>query len=141
VDAPAWAIDLLHGGRVARLATADAAGRPLVLPICYAVEGDRVYSVIDAKPKRTRDLRRLRNITENPRVSLVVDRWDEDWTRLAWVIVEGRAEVLDGGPDSTRAIDLLLAKYPQYRAMDLARTGGPVIRVTSERLLAWRSAS
>lgn len=139
-DTPAWAVELLRDARVARLATADGAGRPLVIPICYAFDGERVYSVVDAKPKRTRALRRLRNIAENPHVSLVVDLWDEDWTRLAWVIVEGRADVVPDGADHTRAIELLLAKYPQYRSMDLARTAGPVIRVTPVRLLAWRSA-
>jgi PPOX class probable F420-dependent enzyme len=139
-DAPAWALDLLRQGRVGRLATADAAGRPLVVPVCYAVDGPLLYSAVDAKPKRTRALRRLRNIAENPHVSLVVDRWDEDWTRLAYVIVEGTAGVLEGGDEFARAIDLLRAKYAQYRAMGLDRASGAVVRVDTERLLAWRAA-
>ena len=91
---PAWALALLRDARVGRLATADAAGRPLVVPVCYAADSARIYSAVDAKPKATRNLRRLRNIADNPQVSLVVDVWDEDWSRLAWVIVEGRADVL-----------------------------------------------
>ena len=136
--APAWAVALLRDARVGRLATADATGRPLVVPVCYAFDGARCYSAVDAKPKRTRNLRRLRNIAENPHVSLVVDEWDEDWSRLRWVIVEGRTEVLTAGAGFTRAIDLLLAKYPQYRALPLARTEGAVIEIVPERVLSWR---
>jgi len=105
-DAPAWALALLREARVGRLATADADGRPLVVPVCYALDADgqRLYSAIDAKPKRTRQLRRLRNIRENPQVSVVVDQYDEDWTRLCYVIVEGRAEIVEAGPLRERAI-------------------------------------
>ena len=141
-DAPAWALALLREARVGRLATADAAGRPLVVPVCYALDagGQRLYSAIDAKPKRTRQLRRLRNIRENPQVSLVVDHYDEDWTRLCYVIVEGRAEIVEAGPVRERAIDLLLAKYPQYLALGLAAGRDPVIALAVERILAWRFA-
>ena len=138
--APAWALALLRDARVGRLATADAAGRPLVVPVCYAFDGARCYSAVDAKPKQTRNLRRLRNIADNPRVSLVVDEWDEDWSRLRWVIVEGRAEVLRAGTEFARTIDLLVAKYPQYRTLPLDRAGGAVIAITPERVLAWRAA-
>jgi PPOX class probable F420-dependent enzyme len=137
---PAWALALLRDARVGRLATADAAGRPLVVPVCYAADSARIYSAVDAKPKATRNLRRLRNIADNPQVSLVVDVWDEDWSRLAWVIVEGRADVLHGGGEFSRAIDLLVAKYPQYRSLPLDRTAGAVIAVTPERVLTWRAA-
>jgi PPOX class probable F420-dependent enzyme len=137
-DAPAWALDMVRDARVARMATTDGAGRPLVVPVCYAFDGERLYSAIDAKPKRTRALRRLRNIADNPRVSLVVDRYEEDWSRLCWVILEGRADVLAAGDDRRRGLELLLAKYPQYRTMDLARVAGPVILVRPDRLLAWR---
>jgi len=140
LDAPAWALALLRDARVGRLATADAAGRPLVVPVCYAFDGARCYSAVDAKPKRTRELRRLKNIVANPHVSLVADVWDEDWARLCWVIVEGRAEVLTAGAEFTRAIDLLVAKYPQYRAMGLDRAEGAVIRLDAGRVLAWRGA-
>lgn len=135
---PGWALDLLREARVARLGTADATGRPLVVPVCYAWDGERLHSAVDAKPKRTRALRRLRHITENAQVCLTVDRYDEDWTRLAHVIVEGRAEILHEGPAFARAIDLLVAKYAQYRAMGLDRAAGTLIRVTPSRILTWR---
>ena len=138
LDAPAWAIDFLREARVGRLATAGASGQPLVVPVCFVLEGGVVYSAVDAKPKRTRDLRRLRNIAENPLVSLVADEWDEDWTRLRWVIVEGRADVLADGEEFGGAIDRLREKYPQYRAMGLSRDAGAVIRITVSRVLAWR---
>ena len=140
VEAPAWALALLRDARVGRLATADADGRPLVVPVCYAFDGARCYSAVDAKPKRTRELRRLKNIAANPQASLVVDVWDEDWAKLCWVIVEGRAEVLTAGAEFTRAIDMLLAKYPQYRAMGLDRAEGAVVRLEPGRLRAWRGA-
>ena len=136
---PAWALAFLREARVGRLATADAAGRPLVVPVCFTFDGARCYSAVDAKPKRTRELRRLRNIAENPNVSLVVDEYDEDWARLRWVIVEGRAEVLRAGAEFDRAIDRLREKYPQYHAMDL-RTDGAVLRLRAERILAWRAS-
>jgi PPOX class probable F420-dependent enzyme len=139
-SAPAWASAFLREARVGRLATADAAGRPLVVPVCYAFDGARCYSAVDAKPKRTRNLRRLSNIAANPLVSLVVDRWDEDWSQLCWVIVEGRAEVLTTGAEFSRAIDLLVAKYPQYRTLSLDRTDGAVVAITPDRVLAWRPA-
>ena len=137
---PAWARDLLRDGRVARLGTADRLGQPLVVPVCYAWDGERAYSAVDAKPKRTRALRRLRNVEENPRASLLVDEWDEDWTRLRWVLVEGRADVLAAGPERAHAIDLLLAKYAQYRAMGLDREPGPVLRLAADRILHWTYA-
>ncbi len=138
-DLPPWAVALLHESRVARLGTADRTGRPLVVPVCYAFDGRACFSAIDAKPKRdpARRLRRVRNIEENPRASLVVDRWDEDWSGLRWVIVEGRAEVLTGGSERAAAVDLLLAKYVQYRAMGLARETATVIRIAAERMLCW----
>lgn len=135
---PSWACDLLREGRVARLGTADRAGRPLVVPVCYAWDGERVYSAIDAKPKRTRALRRLRNIEDNPQAALVVDEWDEDWSRLRWVMAEGRAEVLRAGPVHGRALSLLVAKYPQYRALGLEREAGAVIVLVPDRLRCWR---
>jgi PPOX class probable F420-dependent enzyme len=136
--APAWALTFLRDARVGRLATADAGGRPLVVPVCYAFDGATLYSAVDAKPKRTRDLRRLRNVAENPNVSLVVDDYDEDWSRLRWVIVEGAASVIERGEEFTRAIDLLRAKYPQYRAMALDRDAGAVVKILPARMLVWK---
>ena len=140
IAAPAWALEFLRDARVGRLATADAGGRPLVVPVCYVFDGAHLYSAVDAKPKRTRHLRRLRNVAENPHVSLVVDAWNEDWSRLRWVIVEGTADVLEAGDEFARAIDLLRAKYPQYHAMGLARESGAAVRITPARVLAWRAA-
>jgi PPOX class probable F420-dependent enzyme len=137
--APAWALEMLREARVGRLATADAAGRPLVVPVCFAFDGAAIYSAVDDKPKRTRQLRRLRNVTENPQASVLVDVWDEDWTRLAWVSLEGRADVLGDGADFTRSLALLRAKYPQYRTMNLERDGA-VLRVRADRVRAWRAS-
>ena len=140
-SAPAWALALLRDARVGRLATADTAGRPLVVPVCYAFDGARVYSAVDGKPKSTRNLRRLKNIAANPQVALVVDIWDEDWSRLAWVILEGHGTVLAAGAEFTRAIDMLAAKYPQYGGLPLDREAGAVIAVTPARVLSWRASS
>jgi PPOX class probable F420-dependent enzyme len=138
---PAWADELLRSARVGRLGTADAAGRPLVVPVCYAYDGRACYSAIDAKPKRARGtLRRLRNIAENPRASLVVDHYEEEWTHLRYVIVEGAASIVTAGPDLAHGIDLLVAKYAQYRTLGLAREGGTVIRLAADRIVAWRYA-
>jgi PPOX class probable F420-dependent enzyme len=141
-DAPAWALDRLRRARVGRLATADAAGRPLVVPVCFALdaEGRHLYSAVDPKPKRTRDLQRVRNVRQNPRVSLVVDEYDEDWTRLWWVMVRGQATVLEPGPEFATGVDLLVEKYAQYRALGLERERGVLVRVTIERVVAWRWA-
>ncbi len=107
--------------RVARLATADAAGRPHLVPIVFAVDGDVVYSVVDAKPKRTAALRRLRNVAENECVALLVDHYAEDWSALWWVRAEGTGRVLDPEVDgeAARAVELLRARYPQQRAVGL----------------------
>jgi PPOX class probable F420-dependent enzyme len=139
---PTWAAALLRESRVARLGTADAKGRPLVVPVCYVFDGRRCFSAIDAKPKRVpaSRLRRLRNVEVNPRVSLVVDHYAEDWARLAWVIVEGRADILTAGAERAAAVDLLREKYPQYRVMGLDRAAATVIRITPDRVLSWRGA-
>ncbi|HEU5320007.1 MAG TPA: TIGR03668 family PPOX class F420-dependent oxidoreductase [Methylomirabilota bacterium] len=140
VAGPAWALAFLREARVGRLATADAAGRPLVVPVCYAFDGACCWSAVDAKPKRTRQLRRLRNIAENPRAALVVDHYEEDWRALRWVLVEGPAEVLTDGPATAGALDLLRDKYRQYREGALPADGVALIRLTAERLLHWRGA-
>jgi len=127
-------------GRVGRLGTADAAGQPLVVPICYAFDGESLFSAIDAKPKTSepRGLKRIRNLQENPKVSVVIDRYDEDWTQLRYVIIQGRAELLTEGGDFSRGIDLLLAKYPQYRDMGLNRGSGLMIMVKPDRVTQWQ---
>lgn len=123
--------------RVARLATADAEGKPHVIPICFAYRDGCFYSVVDEKPKRSMRLKRLRNIEANPRVALVLDEYSEDWSQLAWVLVEGVAEVLTGGAAYSKALIALRQKYPQYRSMALE--GRPLIRIRPERVLSWRA--
>ena len=138
-EAPAWARALLRDARVGRLATADRTGRPLVVPVCFALAGEAIYSAIDAKPKRdpSRPLRRVRNVLDNPQASLVIDEYDEDWTRLRYVIVEGSPTLLPAGDELARAVDALTEKYAQYRAMGLSREPGTMIRLSVEHLVAW----
>lgn len=124
--------------RVARLATSDQYARPHVVPIVFVYEHPHLYTPIDAKPKRVDDWRRLRrvqNVVTNGRASVVVDEWDEDWSKLRYVLLEGTADVLEGGAERDRAVALLEAKYPQYR--DMALGDAPVIRVTVERVIEW----
>jgi PPOX class probable F420-dependent enzyme len=123
--------------RVARLATADAAGRPHLVPIAFAVAEDTIYSAVDAKPKRTRALRRLANVRENPAVSLLVDHWDEDdWAALWWVRADGRGRVLDPeDPEARRAVELLRQRYPRQR------DAGEVLAVEVERWSGWAAAA
>jgi PPOX class probable F420-dependent enzyme len=122
--------------RVGHLATADRAGAPHLIPVCYAVEGATLYITIDEKPKRRNiPLKRVRNIVENPQATFVADRYDEDWRKLGWVMLRGRAEILEAGDEHDRAQALLMARYPQYRAMNLA--GLPVIALRIARATSW----
>jgi PPOX class probable F420-dependent enzyme len=123
--------------RVARLATADAAGRPHLVPIAFAVAGATIYSAVDAKPKRTRALRRLANVRENPAVSLLVDHWeDDDWAALWWVRADGRGRVIDSeDPEARRAVELLRERYPAQR------DAGEVLAVEVERWSGWAAAA
>ena len=135
--------DFLKAGRVGRLGTADAAGQPLVVPICYAFDGRHCYSAIDPKPKRRAPdrLKRVTNIRANARVSLLVDHYEEDWRRLRYVVLQGRADLLSEGAEFLYAADLLLEKYPQYRAMSLDRNRGLMIKITPERVIQWSFAA
>jgi PPOX class probable F420-dependent enzyme len=108
-------------GRVARLATVRPDGAPHVVPVCFAVVDDVVYTAVDDKPKTTRALQRVRNLAAEPRVTLLVDHYDDDWRRLWWVRVDGLARVLDEGKEHRRAVEALKAKYPNYR--DVAISG------------------
>jgi PPOX class probable F420-dependent enzyme len=132
----AWA--RLSAARVARLATVSGAGRPHLVPITFAVDGRWLFFAVDHKPKRTTALRRLRNITENHLVSVLADEYAEDWSRLWWVRADGTAEVRapDGREDPRRsaALDLLAARYPQYRER---RPRGPVVAVSIDRVSGW----
>jgi PPOX class probable F420-dependent enzyme len=123
---------------VARLATVGAAGQPHLVPVTFAVDGDRVYTAVDAKPKTTARLRRLRNIAENPRVALLADHYAEDWARLWWVRADGLASLLDRPADMAVPLQLLAARYPQYRATP---PPGPVISVQVTRWTGWTGAA
>ena len=127
----------LTSHRVGRLATVSGAGRPHVVPVCYAFDGVLLYTPIDEKPKRVGagELRRIRNLRENPQVSLVVDDYDEDWTKLAFVIVRGCAEIVERGGERSEALALLREKYPQYRAMALEDR--PLLVIEPESVAAW----
>lgn len=124
--------------RVAHLATSDASGAPHVVPICFALVQDTLYVAIDQKPKRgaPMQLQRLRNIQHNPRVAIVADVYDDqDWSRLGFVLVRGRARVCTRGQEHERAIEALRCKYPQYRTMALEER--PSIAVDIERVTSW----
>lgn len=122
--------------RVARLATADRHGRPHLVPVVFAVEGDRVYTVVDAKPKRTTALRRLANVRENPAVALLVDHYeDDDWDALWWVRADGRGRVLDpADAEAVRAVELLRRRYSGQRA------AGEALAVDVERWSGWAAS-
>lgn len=120
--------------RAARLATADAKGRPHIVPITFAVDGDRLYFAVDAKPKSTTNLKRLRNIAANPAVSVLFDHYEEDWSRLWWVRIDGAARIVEDRAEAERAIDLLVSRYGQYRS---ARPNGPVVEISFQRMTGW----
>jgi PPOX class probable F420-dependent enzyme len=123
-------LTFIRSARVAHLATASSTGQPLVIPICFVFDGNRIYSPIDEKPKRIspHKLKRLRNIEENSQVSLVIDRWDEDWRKLAYILVSGRAKILLSGQNHRRAVSLLRRKYRQYRSMAIDQRPMIVVR-------------
>ncbi len=124
-------------GRVGRLATADASGAPHVVPVCYAFDGEYIYSALDLKPKRVaaRRLKRVRNILENPRVALVIDEYSEDWDRLTYVLIQGTATLLEGGEEQRRAVALLRRKYPQYKR--LLEEDALVLKLTPCKVVSW----
>ena len=130
----------LASRRVGHLATADARATPHLMPVCFVVSEGALYITIDQKPKGDpRALKRLRNILENPVAAFVADRWDEDWTRLGWVMLRGRAEILADGAEHDRAQALLRSRYPQYQRMELADL--PVIVIRIERMTSWGDLS
>jgi PPOX class probable F420-dependent enzyme len=122
--------------RVARLATVDARGRPHVVPICFVLAGDVLYSAVDHKPKRSPRLKRLDNIRANPGVVVLVDHYEDDWSRLWWVRLRGRGRVLEAGEERERALALLVDKYPQYRAQPPA---GAVIAIDLDEWREWHA--
>lgn len=120
--------------RVARLATVSASGRPHLVPVVFALDGDTIYFAVDSKPKRSTHLQRLRNIAANPAVSLLADHYEEDWARLWWVRADGLARAVTDDAEASHAIDLLAGRYPQYRK---TRPQGPVVAITIESITGW----
>jgi PPOX class probable F420-dependent enzyme len=126
--------------RVGHLATADATGAPYLVPVCFALGEQTLYITIDEKPKRQdRPMKRVRNILENPRVAFIVDRYDEDWTRLGWVMLRGPAEIIESGDEHAAAQAMLRDKYRQYLSMNL--TGLPVIALRIAHVASWGDLS
>ena len=123
----------LAEARSAVLSTVTADGRPHAVPCCFFLKGDVVYSAVDAKPKSTLALRRLDNLAANPAACLLVDCYDDDWSKLWWIRVDGTARVLQDGDERDHALDMLVAKYPQYQT---TRPPGPVIAID---IVSWRS--
>jgi PPOX class probable F420-dependent enzyme len=129
--------ELAQQARVARLATIDPDGRPHLVPITFALAGDVLYSAVDSKPKRSRRLRRIENARARPEVTVLVDCYEEDWSRLWWLRLRGTARVLDRGDEFDRALSLLGDKYEQYRANP---PGGPVLAVDVTERREWAAA-
>ncbi len=124
----------LAAARVGRLATVGPDGAPHLVPFCFALDGDDLYSAVDWKPKRSDRLRRLENIRLEPRVAVLVDHYEEDWQLLWWLRIDGRASEIEEGAQAARARRLLAAKYPQYAERPPA---GPVLRIAIERWQGW----
>jgi PPOX class probable F420-dependent enzyme len=130
----------IRSARIAHLATADRSGQPHVVPICFAFDRKSFYSPIDEKPKRAAPakLKRLRNIEQNSQISLVIDYYDEDWSKLCYVLVTGTARVLQSGETHRRAVTFLRKKYSQYRRMKI--DARPMIVLTPKRITVWGGA-
>ena len=142
---PEWSPEaraFLERHRVAHLATAGADGAPHVIPVCFALDAAALYFVADEKPKRgpARRLQRLVNLRANPRAALVVDDYDDDWTRLAWLLVRGPAHIVTTPSVHARALASLRVRYPQYVAMSLDDgERNPIVRLEPERVTLWRA--
>ncbi|HML94974.1 MAG TPA: TIGR03668 family PPOX class F420-dependent oxidoreductase [Thermodesulfobacteriota bacterium] len=134
-------IEILLSARVARMATATPGGEPLVVPVCFVYTEPFIYTPLDKKPKKTewKRLRRVKNISANPSVSLVIDEYSEDWRNLYYLIINGRAGIISGGSEYEASLRALSSKYPQYKEMGLEDAGLPVIRITPVRIISWGS--
>jgi PPOX class probable F420-dependent enzyme len=121
---------------VGRLATLDPDGRPNLVPFCFALEGETLYTAVDEKPKRSRRLQRVENIRARPDVTVIVDHYEDDWSRLWWVRLRGKGRVLEDVEEWEHALALLMAKYHQYREQPPA---GPVIAIDIEEWRGWSS--
>ena len=129
----------LRETQVARLATADDLGRPHAVPVCFAYDGKVFYTPLDRKPKRAEagELTRVRNIRANPEVALLLDQYDEDWTRLWYILVHGRGAILSASAEQKAAVELLRKKYAQYASRELLLEEATVIRITPLRIVSW----
>ena len=134
---PGWALAMLRDERVGRLGMTDDDGAPRVLPVTFALHDGALWSAVDNKPKRSAEPARVRWLRARPRAALTVDRYDDDWARLAWVQVLGEVALLDVGSEPG-ALAALGAKYPRYREDP---PPGPLLRLTPERALCWDAAS
>ena len=132
------AIGLLERSRVATLATLAGDGSPHLVPVVFAVEGPDLVTAIDGKPKKGTRLARLENVARDPRVTILVHHYEEDWSRLWWVRIDGRASLEETGDGFNRALTALAQRYPQYASVEL---GGPVIRIRIEGTTAWEASS
>lgn len=132
------ALARLRAARVGRLATADAAGVPHVVPFVFVLEGRTVYWAVDRKPKRSRRLKRLENIRANPSVELVADSYEEDWSSLWWVRARGLARIVEDPETRSRALSLLAEKYPQY---DGDPPEGPVVAIDIGKVSGWEAST
>ena len=132
-------LDFLTRTRVGRLATADALGQPHVIPVVFATDGRKLYTPLDGKPKRVapNQLKRVRNLFENPKVAFVADDYDEDWSRLAWVLVKGMGQMVETGETHATGLRLLQQKYSQYETMPLKDR--PLIVITPSHVTSWKA--
>jgi PPOX class probable F420-dependent enzyme len=131
--------EFVTAARLAHLATADAAGAPHNVPLCYWFDGDRIYFAIDEKPKRASGLglKRMRNIAENPRVAVVIDHYEEDWSQLGYVLIRGLARVVEDPEEYLLALRNLRDKYVQYRGMTFTPEKNPIVRIDPASVHAW----
>jgi PPOX class probable F420-dependent enzyme len=123
--------------RVAHLATAGADGQPHIVPICFALDDRTLYFAVDAKPKKTTNLKRLRNIAANPRVAILIDHYEEDWEKLWWIRLDGQARIMTEHAEVERGLQLLVRRYAQYR---VARPAGPTIAVSIDGMSGWSAS-
>jgi PPOX class probable F420-dependent enzyme len=131
--------EFVAAARLAHLATADAGGAPHNVPLCYWFDGERIYFAIDEKPKRQTGLalKRMRNIAENPRVAVVIDHYEEDWSQLAYVLIRGHARVVEDAEEYLVAMRHLRDKYVQYRGMSMTPEKNPIVKIEPESVHAW----
>jgi len=131
-------LDFLTRMRVGRLATADAAGQPHVVPVVFATDGRNIYTPLDEKPKRVqlRELKRVRNLFENPKVAFIVDHYEEDWTQLSWLLVRGTGTLVENGEAHVTGVRLLQKKYAQYEKMSLKDR--PLIVIAPSDVTSWK---